>query len=428
MKPYGTKKKSHIQAFALFFILVLSLTGCAGSTRLMRSYIETERVLVSFSWWGNDERNRYTLNGLNLFESQNSKIDVIRSYGVWGGYERRMDVYMKSRRQTDVMQIDYPWLDRYSPDGEGFYDLSSEDIAGFLDLSNFSEQDLSFGMRGGHLNALPLAYNAPAFFYNKTVYDKYGLPLPTTWDELFDAASVMRQDGVYPIGMEDKHLLIALIAYFEQTAGKSFFDADGNIAADEDDIVRILDFYKSLVDGGVVGEMGSFDSMGFERGSFAGVQCWISQASDYCDGVQEAGSQIEIGSPITASDNNSALSGWYMKPSIMYAISNITDHPQESAMLLNFLINNEDMIRLQGVDKGVPISAKAREILEKEGLNDSFEYKVEQSLFDGSVKYETMPSAMEDPAFLEHFHLSANKYLHGTMDAKECAREILRRE
>ena len=56
---------------------------------------------------------------------------------------------MKSHTETDVMQINYAWLDVYSKDGNGYYDLY--ELSEYIDFSNFTEDDIKFGERNHFL-------------------------------------------------------------------------------------------------------------------------------------------------------------------------------------------------------------------------------------------------------------------------------------
>ena len=125
---------------------------------------------------GNDARHAYTMDGVDEFQKQNPDIDVEYHYGDWNGYEKRMQVWMKSHTETDVMQINYAWLDTYSRDGSGYYDLYQ--LKDYIDLDNFTKEDLAFGEKNGKLNAIPIAFNTSTVYYNKKIYDAYGLSLP----------------------------------------------------------------------------------------------------------------------------------------------------------------------------------------------------------------------------------------------------------
>ena len=43
------------------------------------------------------------------------------------------------------MLINYGWLDTYSSDGSGFYDLNT--LSDYIDFENYTEEELAFGTK-----------------------------------------------------------------------------------------------------------------------------------------------------------------------------------------------------------------------------------------------------------------------------------------
>lgn len=372
---------------------------------------------ISFSWWGNDERHTYTMEGVELFQEINPDIDVDFRYGVWQGYEKRTKVYMESHTEADVMQINYAWLDTYSKDGNGYYDLYQ--LKDFINLDNFSEEDLKFGEVNGKLNAIPIAFNTLTIYYNKDIYDQYDLELPVTWEDYFIAAEAMRGDEIYPIGMPKKQLVLFLLAYFEQTTGQNVFGEDGEFLLNEEDIAYILRFYKRMIDEKALLPTDQFDRAKFVSGKIAGAMFWVSDAGSYCEGLEETGAALAIGEyPMAPS---AGLSGWYMKPATMYAISSITDYPEESARLLDYLLNSREMAALQKTEKGVPVSKTALDELEQKGYLDSYEYEASQKMIAERDKMNIMLPVMENETILDIFKKDSDSYLYDKMELMECA-------
>ena len=130
------RKKPRAKAFALAVLMCAALSGCVEKD----TYIPHEDAnAVSFSWWGKDQRNEYTLAAVDAFEKK-TKIPVEVHFGEYEGFKKHMDMQFYSDTEADVMQLNYDWLYEYSPDGEGFYDLNELDD--YIDLSVFSEKDL----------------------------------------------------------------------------------------------------------------------------------------------------------------------------------------------------------------------------------------------------------------------------------------------
>ncbi|MGI6056744.1 MAG: ABC transporter substrate-binding protein [Bilifractor sp.] len=381
---------------------------------------------ITFGWWGNDDRHLYTLTGIDLFEEKYPDIEVNCSYNVWNGYERRNRIYMLSEKAPDVMQINYNWIRQYSADGSGYYDLNK--LSDYIDLDSYSEKDLSYGTSNGVLNAVPIAYNAVVFYYNQDILDQYGLKVPETWDDLFTAASVMNKDGRYPLHLSDKHLFLSVLAHYEQTSGQTLFDEDETYTGGTGAAGELLKFYKELFDRQVICLDGKSTDTDFSSGTCAGVGIWASDAENYCGQLQE---QDKNASPVLAAppctSDHDALFGWYVKPATMYAISRNTKHPKESAELLNFLVNDRDMVLLQGTEKGIPVSAQARSILEKHDALNSRDAEAGNYVFRNLDHFETMVPSNENSDIIDAFCDEAAKYVYGVADLNTCSKELVDR-
>lgn len=347
------KKSLKISALLLALSLVLGSCGTENTFRIPMP----RNTPVSFSWWGNDSRHDYTILSVKRFEELFPDITVDCHYSEWSGYQKRTDVQMISNTECDVMQINYSWLNQYSPDGNGYYDLST--LSEYIDFSNFTEEELAYGMQNGKLNAVPIALNTMTMYINKTVYSRYGLETPKTFDDLFRAAEVMKGEN-YPLAVSQKPAWFLMCSYIKQKTGRDIMDSEGNITVTRDDVKLMLSQYCEMVNKKVIPAVDSFDKREVASGKYAGTMVWLSDAANYCDPAAANGFEMVIGDYITL---NGKLEGWYVKPATLYAIRKNTDSPHESATFLNYLLNSEDMALFQKTEKGIPLSQSAREVL-----------------------------------------------------------------
>jgi oligogalacturonide transport system substrate-binding protein len=423
MTDNGIRKKILPLLFVIAAVIAVAVLGYIGITGGSSQDIEQQQsqTKISVSWWGNDDRHLYMLKGLDLFQKANPDIEVAHHYGVWNGYETRTKVSMKANTESDVMQINYAWLNTYSKDGTGYYDLNK--LNNIIDLSGYSKDDLAYGTVNGRLNALPIAYNSIAFFYNKDTLDKYGLQVPATWDDLFNAAAVMKKDGVYPISMAKKMMWLLIVAEYEQETGRTLFNPDGTLAAQKDDIEIMLNFYKRLISEKVFQPVDSFNISDMNTGVTCGVMCWNNDAGRYCDKLAERGTNVVMGPELTM--GGAKRSGWYMKPATMYAISNITDNPAEAARLLNFLINDPDMAKLQGSEKGIPVNKNVRDIVLGDDSMDKFEAEANQMMLKNRDSLNTFTPELENEDIIDIFKSQSDRYLYNNAGLDTCAYEII---
>ena len=383
-------------------LLLFSTAGC-GETVVTEQVPQTE---ITFSWWGNDSRNKYTIQAIKTFEELHPEIKVKCSYSEWSGYESRNRVRMISNTEADVMQINYGWLSQYSPDGEGYYDIYN---LGAMDISQFFPDDLRYGIVNEHLNAVPIAMNAITVYVNKGIYDKYGLEVPATWDDLFQAAEVMKADGIYPMSASSKAMWLYLIAYAEQTTGKHIVDDNGNLMFNADDFKLMIEFYQKLVSSQAMPLVNHYERTGIDNEVYAGCIAWVSDAVNYFGSALQNGKSIVV-ADYTTIDGTNPGAGWYAKPATMYAVSKNTDHPNEAGMLLNYLMNSSEMAALQGIEKGVPLSTAAKNVLLDSNVLTGIQYEASEKM-TGLTLGEMNP-VLENTSMIDDFFTTCNDVIY----------------
>ena len=395
-------------------LVMLSATACTTSPVSNKS---SNTVDLVFSWWGNDARNQYTIEAIEQFEELHPEIKVECSYSEWSGFETRNKVQMISDTEADVMQINFGWLDTYSKDGLGYYDIN--ELTDTFQIDNFSQDVLEYGIKNDHLNAIPIAMNTETVYINKTIYDKYGLEVPKTWDDLFAAAKVMQPDGIYPLSAAQKSMWLYLITYTEQKQNKTLLRQNGTLNFTAEDFQVMIEFYQRLIDEGVMPQVEQYERLSLDNEVYAGSVAWVSDAKSYFGDAIENGREI-VCADYTTIDGKDVGKGWYAKPATMYAVSKNTEHPKEAAMLLDFLMNSPEMASLQGIEKGIPLSTSAQATIEEEGLLTGIQYDASQKM--EGVTLGQLDPILENSKLIDDFFAAANDIIYGVTTPEEgCA-------
>ena len=150
--------------------------------------------------------------------------------------------------------------------------------------------------------------------------------------------------------------------------------------------------------------------------------CWISDTKIYCDGLADTGANVVRGPYPKV--NNAKVSGWYINPATMWAISADTVHPEEAARLLDYLLNDPEMAKLQQTEKGVPVSDAAVAALEEEGLSETNEFKAVQEMIEHQDEMNLIIPNMENESIIDAFKMGADEYIFDKMSVEECAKQI----
>lgn len=369
---------------------------------------------LSFSWWGDDERNKRTLDGLNAF-TEETGLTVRASYSGYDSMRSKMDTQIYSGAEADVMQLSYDWLYQYGRQGVEFYDLSK---LSSIDLSTYPEESLGYGMIDGKLQAIPYGFDSLTFIYNKTLLDRYGLKTPSTWAELFSTAAVLRNDGVYALSLDDTFFWMVACAYLEQTAGRKAFDENGQLILTREDLTAMLNFSNRLIEEKVSPLGADHDRLDLSKEKMAGTVTWSSDPGYFEDTAKEMKVDLTLGTYL-ASDSY-VYYGWYKKPTGLYAIKKDTKNPKEAGRLLNYLINSADMAVCLGMSKGVPVSSAAEEALEARGMLEGMEYEASR-IMSANSKLEAMPPAMESSELIEIYTAALESIYYGSASIEEAA-------
>lgn len=375
---------------------------------------------LSFSWWGTDARNEYTLESIKNFENLHPDIKITSKYGDWTGYEKRMDIEVASETEADVMQINYAWINKYSSDKQAFYDLN--ELSDVIDLTQFSDEVLEYGMSDNKLQAIPIALNSMTMYYNKTIYDSYGLEIPESLDDLYKAAELMSKDNIYPISVTKKASWFVSVAIEEERTGKKIFDENNNIMFTEKELAETIDICCDLIRKKVIPELSKYEKINFDEGKYAGEVMWISDAASSFDAAEKKGYEIVVGDYLI-DDVDSSLS-WYVKPATMYAISKNTEYPKESALLIDFLLNSKEMALNQGIEKGIPLSNNARNVLEENNMLKGIQYDAYCKLDSNINNVSKISPYFENSNLVETFYDTVNKVLFADVSLDEAASEL----
>lgn len=407
----------------------LSACGGGSSGKTVMPDGRLDKCTLRFSWWGGDDRHQATLEAIDLWNQRHHEIEIVPEYGGWDGWTEKVSAQLSGGTEPDIMQINYDWLISFSADGKGFYDLNL--LSEQLDLSQFSDEMLAFGEVDGVLNAVTVSVSGRGLFYNSETYRRIGAEYPETWSELLALGEEFGREDIYPLDLDIQSGGTAwylAVVYVQQQTGRDFLTLDGELGFTEADIAAALEFYKQLEDSHVIrridvrtdedGTAALYQSPEFIDGRIAGVLEWGSSVGKYemslAEGVLEAG-------PMLADDSGND-SGWMIKPSLMYAVSRNTEHPDEAAAFMDFLLNDGDAAEILGTTRGIPASRASEERLEKSGRLTGLAQENDTLL--EQIDTVTISPYMELAQMKEFYNTAIEQVSYGKATSAEAAAEM----
>ena len=452
------KKFKQWTAMGLATVMAMSLTACGAgksdTSETTTASAETtkadkaedaqaaddttsgEPVELRFSWWGGDSRHAATEEAIKAFEAKYPNITVTPEYGAWTGWEEKQSLNILGGNAADVMQVNWNWIESYSQGGTSFANL--EDYSSVLDLTQFSPESLDLCKVDSKLMAVPISLTGRLFYWNKTAFEEVGCDLPTDLDSLYAAGAAFKakDPDMYPLALGQYDRMILMVYYLESKYGKEWVQG-GAINYTEDEIKEGMEFITSLEEKHVIPTMATLDgdmadsvdkNAKWIDGKYAGIFEWDSSASKFkkaLEGsVNKPGQEFVVGDFIKMGDNN----GGFTKISMAFAVSATSEHPKEAAMLINFLLNEEEGVKICSTQRGIPCSKEGLKILQDNELGDPLTIEANKKVMNYSQF--TLDSKFE------HNDLKANpdgvyykvfgKLSAGDIDAAEATKELIK--
>lgn len=369
-------KFKKLAALILTGVCAMSFAACGKDSGAQNSQSSTQAVsqiqndgkyencTLTFSWWGGESRHTATLEAIKAFEAKYPGIKVESTYGTWSGWEDSMATMFATKTAPDVNQINWNWITSYSKDGKAFMDLKK--VSNILDLSQYSDGALNQCIVADKLQAVPVSMTGRIFYWNKSTFDKAGIALPKTLKDLKAAGETFKTklgDDYYPLVLGEYDRMLLMVYYLESVYGKPWVYND-ELQYTVEEISKGLEFIQSLEDAHVTPTIQKITGDGADsldknpkwmNGTYAGIFEWDSSASKFSAALKD-GQEFVVGEYFT---DMGSYQGGYAKVSLGFAISETCAHPKEAAMLLNFLLNEDEGTTIMASERGIPLSAAA---------------------------------------------------------------------
>lgn len=215
----------------------------------------------------------------------------------------------------------------------------------------------------GNVYAFPSGITILGTYYNKDIFTKYNLAVPTNWDEFLKVCDTLKQNGVQPIVMGDKDMYVLQFGLYQIAANQVY---PKNTSFDDDLITgktkftgdgtwnKVLEMYKTLYDKGYI------DSSSLGLGAQQAIQKFVDgEAAMTFDGSFNAPAITAQGKvsfergyfPLPGNDAGQEL---YASEAVGagYAIYANSKHIEECKAILNLWYDGQSDIWKAYIDSG----------------------------------------------------------------------------
>lgn len=213
----------------LVIILCIFLTGCSNSDKGI--------IRLKFSTWGSASEMKILSPIISEYERQNPNIKIELLH-IPQDYFKKLHLLFASNLEPDIVFINNLNLPVYS---DRLLELSEH-----INKNEFYPQSIDALSVNNKLYAIPRDVSILVVFYNKNLFNKFGIKYPDkNWsiNDLENTAKNLSQNGYFGIGY-DNNIYPALP--FINSFGGDILNKDGLYIADNKEFKNGIEYYKNL--------------------------------------------------------------------------------------------------------------------------------------------------------------------------------------
>ncbi|MDT0303086.1 ABC transporter substrate-binding protein [Streptomonospora wellingtoniae] len=345
--------------------LALAATACGGGGS------GDEKVELRFSWWGADDRHETTQEVIKRFEKAHPDIEVTGEYTDWDSYWDRLATNTAANDAPDIITMEERYLREYGDRG-ALLDLN--EVGDQLDTSKLDKLVMGGGELDGSLYGVPTGVNAFTIMADPQAFEEAGVEMPDdetwTWEDwVAISAEISEKSGGDVVGTQDIGFNENSFQIYARQREQSLYDKSGALNFDQG---TMTEYWEHMVrvheENGAPSaaksvelEAGGPDQSVLATNSGAMAAFWTNQL-----GTMEETSGRDLELLRFPGESASAQAGTFFKPAMHYSVSAASEHPEEAAMFVDFLLNDKRAGELILADRGLPANTELREQLTSE--------------------------------------------------------------
>ncbi|MEV4147634.1 extracellular solute-binding protein [Amycolatopsis sp. NPDC049691] len=350
-----TRQRRTVVALAAVVPLLLTGVAACGS-----GSGDGGDVTITFVWWGSDGRANLTKKAVELFQQKNPKIKVQTSFSAYAAYWEKLATQTAGGKPPDVLNVDTRYLAEYG--GRGVLADLNSGAGKAVSLADINPELAATGVYQGKRYAVPWAQNTPAMLYDPAAFTAAGADPAKglTWDQYADATQKVSAAGGAR-GTTDFGILDTTLEIWLRQQGKQFYTPEGKLGFTADDLRRYWQLAGRFRDskGASPADVTASYNTSPEQ-SPLGKKLTSSEFAydNLLPAYQKANGKPLNVAPYPA--DTAGNTGQYRRPSMFLAVSARSQRQEAAAKLVDFLVNDAEVGKIVGTDRGLAPNLKVR--------------------------------------------------------------------
>lgn len=366
VQDHGTTSRRRLLSLMTAFAVAvpLTLTACGGDDDAS-SADPNRKIELQVFWWGGAKRAENTQKVLDLYTQKHPNVTFKVEQQPNAGYYDKLATRAAGGNAPDIFQLDDGGLAEYAQRNVTL-DLTKYFKNNTIDAKDIPTGLVDYGVVNGKNSAVPAAQNTPGMIYDKTVAQQYGLAEPKigiSWEEMIAWGEQLSQkSGGKVQGIMDPSADYKALWLWLRQQDKELYTSDGKVAATTEDVKKWFDMWvdararKAVPTADLVhtANTGDVTKQLVVTGQAGTAFMWSNQLAEL-----QKSTKNQLG--ITAYPGDPK--GQFARASLYWAGSRTTKEPDTVADVLNFIVNDPEAAKIQGVERGLPANLKNRDLV-----------------------------------------------------------------
>ena len=381
--------------------LFMGVAGSAVALSAMGRPAFAQGAQVRHFWWGNPERDKRTFAVIDIFNEKNPDIVVSGETLGFADYFTKLTTQIAGGNMPDVIQQGYGVLFEYIANGAVV--PLDEYVGSSLDISKLDQSAIDAGTVDGKFYALSIGANSHMAMYNSRLFEEAGIvpgesfdPYGYTYDELAEFAAAIKEATGVP-GTDDNTADYQNFSDFTVQKGANLYNEDGSYGPTQEIVEEYWSTWEKIRNAGGtppaqesagLSGVAELSQMGVVTGKSAMTYLWSNQLVGV-QGLMEDKLGVAM-YPNTAD----MVPGSVIQPSQFVCLTRDSANPEAATKYMSAFVNDLDMTKVLGLERGVPSQTDVRAALQPE-LNEVEALSVEY--FD-NIQGKTAPLTLPPPS------------------------------
>ncbi|CAM4012349.1 solute-binding protein [Saccharibacillus endophyticus] len=367
----GKRWMTGLSALTVTLLLSACSGGSGGPAAQQAGGGETSETTggqteLRMMWWGDQKRADTTNQAIKLFEQKNPDIKVMGEFAPSTGYFDKLNTQLASGTAPDVFFLGGNVTD-YASKGV-LLDLTPY-VGNELKLEQMDQSLVEYGTLGGKLVNVSAGANARGIVVNKTLFEKAGMPIPEdgwNWDD-YARISKELSDKLDGVAGTYNFTFDGMDIFLKQN-GKQLYDMENEaLGFEEADILPWYQYWdETTQNGGVVSPEMQVSNPPNDTAKTLLITSGVGMTLIPSNQLAAFQNLTEDELILVQVPRGPKGTGVVFESSQGLSAYAKTEHPEAVAKLIDFWINDADAAKILGSDRGVPVTAANRELLQKD--------------------------------------------------------------